>query len=659
MNQRERALSAQRNRAYDAVQRFYRNRFMPLPVVRSIDRSVVLSSSWAVSGALFGLASGLILRQSPATIVLTVVIAGALSWLARGVANLVLACIVVLISIAAAFQATHYLFSGANLSLSWLGPCAVGGLILLLLLSRRLKLQLNPRGIASLIELIAAVAALLVAVRFVLRVSPGGSDHAALFLIGAEDNDAWLNLVGILRSSNGATQLTGSSMGVVGSVIPTYLAFVRAASGGFFHAAQPFSSSSKTVLSAYGLSIATAPIVAALLVRRMLHFRRSIAALLVWGSVAALVVSYCIIVTAYGSLSVSVAILLMLTAAYLVAVRPRLRNGRAQVVWLGSILLLFGAGSAWVPLTPLAGVAIAASCLPVLGFVMRDRDRRRIIPALLLCLVALFLVLELWQQYRFAAASGGINALFAAPGATPAITEATQALILLFLFAIVGLSSARMHSSSFASNRGFPTSLAWLVGYVFVVLLITARTTGAAPGYGPTKLQFVLAGVFVPLALIEVVSWLEVGRQQLSLIAIVVVTVLWVSTIQSGPVYDAVTRHWPTASTKPVWLDTAQREATLGRRVLCLSLKYPSIDSYLCNRFATSLQGKDDGVGGTWGQVSLGRLPVSYAVGQATGAKDLPWRIVVLDGIDQLHNPKAWWDPLVKLPGLEFVPISG
>ncbi|MGA9762577.1 MAG: hypothetical protein WBQ14_09150 [Gaiellaceae bacterium] len=629
----------------------------PLPVFRSIDSSVVLPSSWVAAGALFGLASALILHWSAPEAVVAAAAAGALSWLARGIANLVLAVFVLLISIASVFQAVHYVFSGANWSLTWLGPCALAGLIGLLLIGRRLRLLPGSGRVGALIELIAAATSLLIAIRFVMRVSPGSSDHAALFLTGAEDNDAWINLVGLLRSG-GATALTGSSMGVLGSVVPTYLAFVRAASGGLLHTAVPLSSSPKVVLSAYGLSIATVPVVVALIVRRVIRLRHPIATLIIWGSVTALVASYCVIVSTYGSLSVSLTVLLALTAAYLVATRPRLRAGRAQIVWLVSTLLLFGAGSAWIPVTPLAGAAIAASCIPVLGFGIKDR--RRMIPATVLGLSALVLVLELWQQYRYAV-GGGLTALFEAGGATPAVTEATLALILLLLFATVALSSSRIH---FARKGGFVTSLTWLVGYVLVVLLLTARATGAAPGYGPTKLQFVLAGVFVPLAVLEVVSRLEIGRRQLNVIAIIVVGVLWADTVQSGPLYDAVTRHWPAVGAKPVWLDAVQHETKLGGRVLCLSSDYPSIESYLCNRYTISLQVKDDSVSGVWQQVALGRMPASSAVSQVEAVKDKPsndkpWHIVVIGQMDQIKNPKAWWAPIVELPGLKFVQASG
>jgi len=102
-----------------------------------------------------------------------------------------------------------------------------------------------------------------------------------------------------------------------------------------------------------------------------------------------------------------------------------------------------------------------------------------------------------------------------------------------------------------------------------------------------------------------------------------------------------------------------QREAKLGRRVLCLSAIHPSLDSYLCNRFVLSLQAKYDGPSSVWLGVSLDHLPVSDVVSQVKGATGKPWRIVVIDQIEQIDNPKVWWAPIVKLPGLEFVPVSG
>jgi hypothetical protein len=636
---------------------------MPLPVVKSINSSAVLSASWVVSGALFGLASALILQWSLPAAILATGIAGTLSWLGRGVANLVLTCIVTLVLIAFAFQAAHFLFPGADWNSSWLGPCALVGVILLLLFGRRLRPRLDPGRIGALVELVAAVGSLLLALRFVARVSPAGGNGAGLFL-ATEDNDAWINLAGTLRNTHGVTELTGASIGAFGSVVATYLAGVRAASSGVLSAALPLSSSPKAVLSAYGLLVASAPIVASLIVRRLFHLRSAIVALLVWGCATVLIVSSCMVWMGYGSLSAALAILLILPAAYLVSIRPRLEGRGTQVVWLVSALLLFGAGSAWVALVPLAGAAIAVYCLPVLGFAMKD-FRRTIPIAAPLILAAIAMELELLQQYRGVVDPiGGQSTLLVAAGATPMVTVATQALMLVFLFAIVWLTSSRVRLHGFASERSLVTSLVWLLVYVVVVLLATARQTGIAPGYGPKKLEFVLAAVWVPLAVIEVVSRLEIGRRQFNMVAIIVVAVLWSSTIQSGPIYDATTRHWPTASAKTVWFDTVEREVSHGRRVLCLPVNTVApdpdlLDPYDCSRFASSVQGKDDSAALTWRFVTLGRRPISAAVSAVKNANDKPWLIVVIGPIDQLRNPYGWWAPIVKLPGLKFVPVSG
>jgi hypothetical protein len=113
-----------------------------------------------------------------------------------------------------------------------------------------------------------------------------------------------------------------------------------------------------------------------------------------------------------------------------------------------------------------------------------------------------------------------------------------------------------------------------------------------------------------------------------------------------------------------VWFDTVEREVSLGRRVLCLQVYQAApdpndLDPYDCSRFASSAQGKDDSAALTWRFVQLGRQPVSDAVSEVENAKDKPWLIVVIGPMEQLHNPKAWWAPIVKLPGLKFVPVSG
>jgi hypothetical protein len=656
-------LSTQFDRAYDAARRFFWDRLKPLPIVRSIDGNTVLTASWIVSGAIFGLSAALILQRSLPAIIVVAAITGALSWLARGVANFLLACILMLVLIAFTFQAAHFVFPGGDWSFSWLGPCAVAGVILLLLLGRRLGSRLNPGRTGALVEVIAALSSLILALRFVARVSPLGSNGAGLF-VTTEDNDAWINLVGVSHNAHGVTELTGSSIGAFGPVVATYLAAVRAASSRVLSPTLPLSSSPKVVLAAYCLLIASAPIVAALILRRLFHLCSAIVALLVWTSATVLIVSSCIVWMGYGSLSAIIAILLILAAAYLVSIRPRLEDRRTQVAWLASTVLLFGAGSAWVALVPLAGAAIAVCCFPVVSFALGD-FRRRIPVASALLLTAAAMELELLQQYRDVVDPiGGQHTLFVAGGATPSVSGATQALILVLLFALVWLSSSKERLRGLSSERGFLTPLAWLVAYVVAVLVVSAWQTGIAAGYGPTKLQFVVAGVWVPLATVEIVSRLDFGRSQLSMVAIIVVAVLWVGAIENGPVYYAAASHWPTPAAKTAWYDTVEREVAHGNRVLCLPVGAlapdpNALDVWDCSRFASSVQSKDDSVANIWRSVALGRLPVSDAVSAVRNAKDKPWLIVVIGPIDQLHNPKAWWAPIVKLPGLKFVPVSG
>jgi hypothetical protein len=652
-----------------------KDRFCAL--AESIGNPIVVSASWAASGALFGLAVALILQRSAPAALLTVAVVGALSWLARGVGNLVLASAGVIVSIAVAYQAVHVVFPGEPWSFSWLGPCALVGLILLLVLGRRLDMRpAFERSVAS-VEFLAAATALIIALRVAMRVSHAGGNSAGLFLLSSEDNDAWINLVGTMHNSHGVAQLMGSpTLGVFGSVIATYLTAVSAASSGIFPTTLPLSASSQVVFSAYCLLFAAAPIVVALLVRRLFHLRSMLVALLAWGCATTLVITSFVIWMAYGSLSAAVTIFLILLAAYVLSVRPRLTDGKTQVAWLLCVLLVFGAGAAWVGLFPLAGAAIVVCCFPLLGFAARDLRRNLPVVAALL-VPAVVMDLELLQQYRSTIGPvggsrgllgqaetliSGAKPLFLAGGATPSVTDATQALILVFLVAVALLASTRTRLGGFVSGRGYGASLGWLAAFTVVLLLIAARLIGPTSVYGPTKLQYILAAVMVVLGFVELISRLELGNRQVHVAAVVVVAVFWASTIQNGPMYDAATRRWPSPQPRTVWYDTVEREVKLGQRVLCLPANNPNqnpndLDPYNCSRFASSLQGKDDGPALTWRFVALTRLPVSDAVSAVENAKDKPWRIVVIGSMAQLRDPNAWWAPIVKLPGLEFVPV--
>lgn len=660
----ERSLSTRNNLQDDLAQRPFRDLLRAPALLRWIDSPIVLTASWAVSGALFGLGSALILQWSLPAAILAAAIAAALSWLGRGVANLLLACIVMLALIAIVLQAANYVSPGVSWSLSWLEPCAFGGVVVLLWLHRRMAPRAGFSRIGALVEFVAALAMLLIALRFVMRVSAAGTDGAGLFLVGGQDNDAWINLAA-MHGANGATVLTGSSTSTFGPVIASYLAAVRAACSGVFPSALPVSTSSRVVVSAYGLLIATSPIVAALLVRRMLHLRRPIATLLVWAGASTLIVSSCIVWMGHGSLSSSLAVPLTLVAVYLAGRRISLENARGRVAWLAATSVLFAAGTAWIAFVPLGEAAIAVCCLPVLGFVARGfRDYRRIAVAAVLLAVAFVLEFELRLQYRDVVGATGVKALFLAPAGTPAVTGVMQVLMLVLLLAIAWLAS-RTHRGA-AAPRSYLISLVMIVGYVIVLLLATAKTTSLPAGYGPTKLYYMLAAVWIPLAVIEVVSRFEIGRRQLNVAAVIVFAALWAGTVEIGPIYDAATRHWPTASSKPIWYDTVMRTVDLPERVFCLSLEQTTpgqlplgAQDYFCSRFVSAVQGRDDRSASSWRYVSRGSLPVSVAVETVKSAKDKPWRIIVIGNMRQLRDPKAWWAPIVKLPGLEFVHVPG
>jgi hypothetical protein len=629
-------------------------------VARSIDRPIVISASWAVSGAVFGLSAAIILQWSALTLPLAAVVAGALSWLARGVGNLVIAAVATIVAIAAAYQATHYVFPNETWSFSWLGPCALAALVLMLLLVRRLGVRPAFARSVALVEFVAALAALLIAIRVAMRVSGAGSNSAGLFLLSSEDNDAWINQIAAMHNAHGVAELNGSMLGPAGPVIAAYLAGASAATRGIFPTTLPFSATAQAAFSSYCLLVAAAPIVVALIVRRV---RNLLPAVLAWAGITVVVLASLAIWASYGSLSAAAAILGSLIAAYVISSRPRLEDSKAAVAWLLCVLLIFGVGASWIGLIPLAGAAIAACCLPLLGFAVRDL-RRKLPLAALLSGFALVLDLELLQQYHNVTGPiGGKTPLFTAGGATPGPAVAVQAMIIALLVAIAVLASIRTPPDGLVSGRGYLSSLGWLAALTIVILVETARLV---PGsvYAPTKLQFVVTTIMLALATAEIVARLELGNRQAHIAAGIAMAVIWAGTIQGGLIYDAATRHWPFPQGRPVWYDTVQREVTSGHPVFCLpvgeSAPDPNnLDPWDCTRLAASLQGIFGGPSWPWGNVILGHMPVSAAIDAVKSAKDKPWRIVVLGPIDQVHNPKGWWAPITKLPGLQFVPASG
>ena len=483
-------------------------------VLRPITTENYLAVSWALSGAVFGLALACVVHWSVPATVLAVGMAGALSWLGRGVANLVLSCIVVLVVIAVVFRAAHFLFPGAGWSLSWLGPCAIAGLILLLYSSRKVSPPLLSWRHGAGVEVGAAVVSLLLALMFEAHVSPAGTRGALLFLLVSEDNGSWIDIVSNQHTVHGVTTLfgSGSSIGIFGQIVATYLAGVRTAVSGVLPRSLPVSSSSEVVVSAYGIMIVSTPVIAALVARVLTSVRRLSVTLLAWACITVVLTSGCIVLMDNAFLTAELSMLLVLPGAYLLAVRPRLDGRTSQVVWLAGLLLLFGAGAAWVPLIPLAGVAIAACCVPVLGLITRD-GRRSVSTVVVLLALAGVLELELWQQYRTAAGSiGGGDGLLRASGGTPVVTGGTEALILVLFLSLTWLSSSEARPRRSAPESGYLTVLGWLLVYVVAVFLAGAWVTKTAPAYGPTKLEYVLSFVWVALAAIELVSKLDSGE---------------------------------------------------------------------------------------------------------------------------------------------------
>jgi hypothetical protein len=402
-------------------------------------------------------------------------------------------------------------------------------------------------------------------------------------------------------------------------------------------------------------------LVAVFLVRQVLHRLSPVLTALTWGTSGILTGAWCLVLSVYGFLSASLAILLVLVAACAAAERvPRERGWRPLLSWLVVAFLFYGAGASWVALVPLGGLVIVGWC--VAFFLRFRRSSLPVVAALAVCLSALLMVLALFRQYRGVTGPvGGGQALLLAGGGTPTVPPAVLAVALTLL--VLGWLSSPLASARPTSQSPLFRSLLWLAGYLVLISLLEAATTTSAPHYGSKKLLFVLVGVWITLAVVDVLASDEIRQRRLEAAFAVVIAVLVASTVQGGPVYGAVQSHWPRAEPSPVWLSAAQREVAAGGRVVCLSTQKDrpgmvQMKAYLCSRWAASLAGQDGGTSLTWRFAMLGRQPVSDAVADIRAHRDLQWKVLVIGSTDRLCDSSSWWAPIVTEPGIELIPVS-
>jgi hypothetical protein len=623
-----------------------------------------LQVAWVVAGMALGVAVSMVFRWSVVDSVVVAVAVGALTWLGKGLSTVLLAIVVTLAALAGLYRTTMLALPHQSWSLTWLAPVSVVLVVLAVLVARRLGLPdfASTRLAAALLDLATGGGALLVAWVCMHRLA---SNSAAAILVSSEDNDAWLNTVGTLHNAHFVTAATATQVPTFGPVIGLYLAFARSATGGLLPGKVLASQTANVVVAANMLLVVLCPVVAGLLARRTLRYGRPLLTLLTWGLISTLLVGYALTLPSFGFLSAMLAILLVVTASYLVpSMRTDLGDPRAMVGWLAAALLIYAAGSSWVPLVPLAGIVLFVWYAGIVLRAVATGPWSRVRLVALLGVPTVLLGLALLNQYRDVIAPiGGSDVLLTAGGGTPVATE----IMLASTFIVVTLGWLANNLNAARDRRTLPTfttPLAWVVLYLVAIMLGEAWVTRVAPHYGSIKLLYVVVGLALVLGVADLMASSAVGTRRLDAAGAIAVGVIFAMTVGQGPLYTGSSGHWPTPVPVPPWVAQVTKAVTGNQRVLCLGTTAvraadgPNIDAYTCSRFASSLQGRDDATALTWRFVQLNRQPVSDAVKAMKAAKDRPWKIVVVGASTGLNAKTAWWAPLVKAGGLQFVPPS-
>lgn len=622
-----------------------------------------LELSWVAAGMLLGVAVAHVFAWSTASAVVAAVTVGALSWLGRGLSTVLLAIAVVFGALSALFRLTMLAFPHQVWSLRWLGPLAVLLVLGAVLIARWLGIAdwRETRAAAALVDLAAGGTSLLIAVVLVRRMA---TELPASVLLRSEDNDSWLATMAALHGPHGITAITTPVVPTYGSAVMFFFGFVRSASGGLWPGAMLPQQDAVGLIQGHMLLAVFCPVVACLAARRTLRYGRPVLSLIAWGIPTTVLLAFSLTLTWYGFLTASLAILLVVCAAYLICERIDLTQRRSVVIWLAAALLIYVAGAAWLPLVPLAVIGLFAWYVAVGAGPALRRQWSQLRLAAVLGVPALLLAVASYLQYKDVTdAIGGSDALLDAPGGAP---DAGQVFLAgAFLAVVLGwLANRRSATVERAPHRAYSTPLAWIAGYLVVIMLGEAWKTRTPPHYGTLKLLFVLVALAMVLGAADLVTSPLVGKGSLDAAVAVAIGVLFCGTIGQGPIYGAAEAHWPLPVPEPAWAPVVTKLVAGPSRVLCIALtsvrdeSSVNYDAYHCSRFASSLQGKEDSASLAWRYTQTGLQSPVTAVNEIKAAKDRPWTILVLGNTDGLHTPTAWYAGMVSQQGLTFVHVK-
>lgn len=623
-----------------------------------------LQLAWLLSGMAVGAAVGHVFRWSLASELVAAAAVGALTWLARGLANVALAVVVTLGGVAAAYRGTMLVVPHAEWDFRWLAPLSLVLVVLAVLVARRYGSTQwrEARAAAALVDLLAGASSLILAVILVHRLA---TNVPASILLRAEDNDSWMSALSTLHGSHGVTALTTTMISTFGSSAVLFFAVLRSATGGLLPSQVLNPQDAAGVISGHILLVVLCPVVGALVARRTLRFARPLLSLAAWALPTVVLLTYGFTLGWFGFMTAMLAVVLLVCAGYVTTTRVDLREPRSIAVWLAGALSIYAAGSAWVPLVPLGAVAMAVWYLAIAARPALQRDWARLKLPLLLALPTLLVGLDLFVQYRDVTTdNGGSDALLSAPGGAPSFSA--EFTVGAFVAVVAGwLISRRSPQAERPPHRGFWVPLAWLVTYLVAVMLREAWVTKTPAHYGSLKLLFAIVGLAMVFGVADLLTHPAVATGSLDAVAGVAIGVLLLGTIgTNAPIYGSIAGHWPAPVELPSWSTTVTDLVKGNSRVLCIALTGErdygpqNYDAYHCSRYASSLQGRDDAAAMAWRYTQIGQQSPVVTLADFKASPDRPWTIIIIGNTDPLHSPGAWYAGLVNQPGLTFVHVK-
>jgi hypothetical protein len=631
-----------------------------------LDGAVFVNATWFLSGGAFGLAIAFLFSGSVALWVLSPFVCAILTVLAGGIRRFVLGGVIVVAAVSAILGLTAIVSSSESWDMRWLEPLSLIAFAAVVLVMRRTAVgePVSSGWQVHAIELLASATALVIAGALHSRLSEAGASHAGNFLMYGEDNDAWLNVVARSPSLHSVTGLSAAAQGSFGPVVPTYLAFVRTLETGVFPGRFGVNTVPTVVLLGYFVLLVASPALVAAFVPRLLAHRTFFEAVFAWLAGTFILAGTICVLAFFGFLTACLALVLILCVALIYREIPTLDvpDAASLLPWIGFAVVIFSMGAVWVPLIPLAALAIAALCLVPLSSWIRTRGYRPGLRLLACVMCAGLLELALLHQYRVVTSplAGGASNLLQETGGTSATTPLVQSLCVLLLGAVY-LTSMRRANAADESQRGLLLPMLFIAGFLTAILLAeawVARTTE----YGSEKLSIVLLSALALLGLFQLLSsagWFPDRRGGAALVVVVVLAL----TFQQGPLYEALANHWPTQQGTASWIPAVDQEVAHGKEVLCLQAVNPVVrggdnnDAYWCTRWATSVVGLDNQLSLDWRETLLGDVPASLGV-DAVKAAPRGNVVLLVIGPGSIHLRSEWWAPLARLPGFLWLRVA-